>query len=220
VTTCRTTRTLRALLFAALAVPLAAAGQVVVTGRPLPLTVLAGAAAVVFVAALLLAGAERGFAQIAALLLPVELLLNTTFNLGQDTCSRPSGVDARGPSHGLDLVVCGGGQVGGGGETFLSLTPAALELLLLAVHVLVTLVAAFCLRLAETALVRLPELIGALLRLAPNALRALLLLAPLPARPAPGAPLPEPRPEHAPTEDLPLSPSRRRGPPASFALAC
>ncbi|WP_101379612.1 MULTISPECIES: hypothetical protein [Kitasatospora] len=219
-TTCLTTRTLRALFFAALAVPLAAAGQVVVTGRPLPLNLLAGAAAVVFGAALLLAGVERGFLQIAALLLPVELLLNTTFNLGQDTCAPPPGAAPRGPSRGLDLMVCGGGSVGGGADGFLNLAPAVLELLLLTVHVTVTLVAAFCLRLADAALVRLPELVAALARLAPDALRALLLLAPLPVRPAPGVPLPEPRPEHAPTEDLPLSPSRRRGPPASFALAC
>ncbi|MGF1426113.1 hypothetical protein [Kitasatospora sp. LaBMicrA B282] len=216
-TTCRLTRTLRATLFAALAVPLSAAGQVVVTGRPLPLTVVLGAGVAVFVLAALLAGAERGFLQIAALLLPVELLLNTTFNLGQDTCARPTGAAHQG-GHGLDLMVCGGGQVGGGtGE--LALAPTLLEVVLLGVHLVVTLLAAFCLRLADAALVRLPELIGALARLVPDALVALLLLAPLPARPAPGAPLPEPRPEHAPAEDLPLARDRRRGPPASFALA-
>ncbi|WP_280687252.1 hypothetical protein [Kitasatospora sp. GAS204B] len=214
-TTCRLTRTLRATLFAALAVPLSAAGHVVVTGQPLPLTVVAAAGVVVFLTAAVLAGADRGFVQIVALLLPVELLLNTTFNLGQQTCARPVHQSGRG----LDLMVCGGGQVGGA-DGGLSLAPALLEIVLLAVQVAVTVLAAFCLRLADAALVTLPELVGALARLAPGALRALLLLAPVPARPAPGAPLPEPRPEHAPTEDLPLAPSRRRGPPASFALAC
>ncbi|WP_035850648.1 hypothetical protein [Kitasatospora azatica] len=218
-TTRRTPRTLRAALFAALAVPLAAAGQVVVTGRPLPITVVAGAGVAVFALAALLAGAERGFAQIAALLLPVELLLNTTFNLGQQTCAPTPGRPHPTGSHGLDLMVCGGGSVGGT-DSALALAPWVLELLLLGVHVVVTLLAALCLRLAELALLRLPELLGALARLVPGAVRALLLLAPLPARPAPGVPLPEPRPEHAPTEDLPLAPSRRRGPPASFALAC
>lgn len=218
VTTCRLTRTLRAMFFAALAVPLAAAGQVVVTGRPLPVSVVVAAGVVVFAVAAVLAGADRGFFQIAALMLPVELLLNTTFNLGQDTCAPPSGVQHMG-GHGLDLMVCGGGSVGGGGST-LSLAPTVLELVLLTVQVVVTLVAALCLRLADAALARLPELFGALARLAPDALRALLLLAPIPARPASGSPLPEPRPEHAPTEDLPLAPSRHRGPPASFALAC
>ncbi|MCX4749886.1 hypothetical protein OG455_30965 [Kitasatospora sp. NBC_01287] len=219
-TFCHSTRTLRALLFAALAVPLSAAGHVVVTGQALPLSVVALAGVIVFLVAALLAGADRGFAQIAALLLPVELLLNTTFNLGQETCARPTtGALAHQGGHGLDLVVCGGGQVGGG-EGVLTLAPTMLEVVLLAVHVALSLLAAFCLQLADAALVRLPELIGSLARLAPDALRALLLLAPLPARPAPGAPLPEPRPEHAPTEDLPLAPSRRRGPPASFALAC
>ncbi|MFF7631544.1 hypothetical protein ACFZB9_00115 [Kitasatospora sp. NPDC008050] len=218
-TTCRLTRTLRALLFAALAVPLAAAGQVVVTGRPLPLTVVVAAGVVVFAVAAVLAGADRGFFQIAAVMLPVELMLNTTFNLGQDTCGSPRAAQHVGGGHGLDLMVCGGGSVGGGGGA-LSLAPTVLELVLLTVQAVVTMVAALCLRLADAALVRLPELLGALARLAPDALRALLLLAPVPARPAPGSPLPEPRPEHAPTEDLPLATSRHRGPPASFALAC
>ncbi|WP_145906799.1 hypothetical protein [Kitasatospora viridis] len=218
-TTCRTTRMLRALLFAALAVPLAAAAQVVVTGRPLPLTVLAGAAVAVFAGALLAAGAERGFTQIAALLLPVQLLLNTTFNLGQDTCGAAPGATHHGPSRGLDLMVCGGGQVGGG-QGVLDVAPAALELLLLTVHLAIALLGALCLRLAEAALVRVPDLVAALARLAGRLLGLLsLLLAPLPVRPAPAVPLPEPRPEHAPTEDLPLARDRRRGPPASFALA-
>ncbi|MFI9272277.1 hypothetical protein ACIGXM_16370 [Kitasatospora sp. NPDC052896] len=209
----RITRTLRALVFAALAVPLSAAGQVVVTGRPLPVTLVFAAGAVVFLLAAVVSGTERGFLQIAAVFLPVELLLNTTFNLGQDTCSPPTG-----RSHGIDLVVCGGGSVSDG-SSVLTMAPALVELLLLVVHVLVTVLAALWLRCAETALARLPELVRALARLAPDALRA-LLLAPIPARPAPGAPLPEPRPEYAPVEDLPLSPSRRRGPPAGYALAC
>ncbi|WP_083975641.1 hypothetical protein [Kitasatospora mediocidica] len=207
------TRALRATVFAALAVPLSAVGHVLVTGRPLPLNLVIAAGVVVFVLAAVLSGAERGFLQIAAIFLPVELLLNTTFNLGQDACPRPT------RTHGLDLMVCGGGTVGGGGSE-LTLAPALVELLLLAVHVVATLLAALWLRLAEAALARLPRLVRALARLTPGALLALLRLAPLPARPAPGAPLPDPRPEHAPTEDLPLGPSRRRGPPAAFALAC
>ncbi len=202
------------MVFAALAVPLSAAGQVLVTGRPLPLPLVVVAGAVVFLAAAVLGGAERGFLQIAAFFLPVELLLNTTFNLGQSTCAPPPG-----HAHGLDLMVCGGGTVSGPSSE-LTLAPLALELLVLAVHVLLTLLAACWLRLAEAALAGLPALLRGLARLAPQALRALLLLAPVPVRAAPGAPLPEPRPEHAPAEDLPLGPSRRRGPPASFALAC
>lgn len=64
----------------------------------------------------MLAGADRGFFQIAALMLPVELLLNTTFNLGQDTCGSPRAAQHVGGGRGLDLMVCGGGSVGNGGE--------------------------------------------------------------------------------------------------------
>lgn len=208
------TRALRATVFATLAVPLSALGHVLVTGRALPVNLVVAAGGVVFLLAVLLSGTERGFLQIAALFLPVELLLNTTFNLGQDACPRPT------RTHGLDLMVCGGGSVGAGDGSGLTLAPALVELALLAVHVAATLLAALWLRLAEAALARLPELVRTLARLRPGALLALLLLAPVPARPAPGVPLPEPRPEHAPAEDLPLGPSRRRGPPAAYALAC
>ncbi|GAA5018813.1 hypothetical protein GCM10025734_71140 [Kitasatospora paranensis] len=55
----RTTRALRAAVFTALAVPLAALGQVVLTGRQLPLTLVALCTAAVFLLAVALAGAAR-----------------------------------------------------------------------------------------------------------------------------------------------------------------
>ncbi len=207
----RATRALRAAVFTALAVPLSALGHVLVTGRALPLALVAVATAVVFVVALAASGTRRRFPHIAAVLVPVELLLNTAFNLGQDTCA------AAAPSHGVDLLVCGGGSVNG---SFLTTsTPGAAQALVLMVHVLLALAAALWLRLGDAALGGLAEALRALGELLAAPVRALRLLAPLPGCPAILAPVPDagqalPRPC-----DVVLSPAPRRGPPA-LALAC
>ncbi|WP_354643651.1 hypothetical protein [Kitasatospora camelliae] len=214
----RATRALRAAVFTALAVPLAALGQVVLTGRALPLVLVAAAAAGVFLLAAALDGARRCFLHLSAVLLPVELLLNTLFNLGQDSCATAV------PSHGVNLLVCGGGSVDGspllsgwaGRSTF------AVQLLVLAVHLVLALASAAWLRLGDAAVGGLADALRALGTLLATPFRALLgalLLAPLPACPqalvpARTAERPLPLPE-----DVVLSPAPRRGPPA-LALAC
>ncbi|GAA0662854.1 hypothetical protein GCM10010193_12790 [Kitasatospora atroaurantiaca] len=203
------TRALRAAVFTALAVPLSALGQVVITGRPLPLSLVAAATAAVFLVALAASGTQRRLLHICAVLMPVELLLNTAFNLGQDACAAPS--------HGVDLLVCGGGSVDG---SFLATSaPGTAQALVLMVHVLLALAAALWLRLGDAALCGLAEALRALGGLVTAPYRALLLSSPLPSCPATLTPVPDA--EQAPPRraDVVLSPAPRRGPPA-LALAC
>ncbi|MFB7664957.1 hypothetical protein ACFC1R_13540 [Kitasatospora sp. NPDC056138] len=205
------TRALRAAVFTALAVPLSALGQVVVTGRPLPLSLVAVATAAVFLAALPACGGQRRFLHISAVLVPVELLLNTAFNLGQDACAAPS--------HGVDLLVCGGSSVK---ESFLTTSaPGTAQALVLMVHLLLAFAAALWLRLGEAALHDLAEAKRALGELLAVPLRALLLLAPLPNCPAALMPTPAAEDSLPRRADVVLTPAPRRGPPArAFAPAC
>ena len=205
------TRALRAAVFTALAVPLSALGHVVITGRALPLTLVAVATAAVFLVALAASGSQRRFVHIAAVLVPVELLLNTAFNLGQDTCATAV------PSHGVDLLVCGGGSVNG---SFLATgNPATAQALVLMVHLLLALSAALWLRLGDAALSGLAEALRALGRLLASPVRVLRLLAPLPGCPLTLAPVPDAGQELPRPSEVMLTPAPRRGPPA-LALAC
>ncbi|MEV7777487.1 hypothetical protein [Kitasatospora sp. NPDC088351] len=224
-TSTHATRALRAAVFTAFAVPLSALGQVVITGRPLPLTLVVAATAVVFLVAAVLAGRERRLVHISAVLVPVELMLNTTFNLGQAGCGPALGAE-HAPARGMNLLVCGGGSVDGSlfsgqlGHTG-PLAPAVTQLLVLLVHLLVALAAAVWLRLGDAALSGLARSLRALRQSLAAPLRALfLLLAPAPVRPVLRVPLPvsdRPRPRR---EAVVLSPAPRRGPPSAFAPAC
>ncbi|HCA87060.1 MAG TPA: hypothetical protein DEQ61_17220, partial [Streptomyces sp.] len=103
-------RTLRAALFTALCVTLSTAAHVLLTGMPLPVAPVAAVSAAVFPLAYALAGRERGFGSIAALLVPLELAADTVFTIGQHACYGPAGGPVTGPLHsvGLDFL-CGGG---------------------------------------------------------------------------------------------------------------
>ncbi|MFD5700429.1 hypothetical protein [Streptomyces lasiicapitis] len=106
-------RTARAAVFTALVVMLSAASHVLLSRAPLPLTTFAALAAAVFCVAFALAGRERGFGAIAALLIPLELAADTVFTAGQHVCYGQAGGPVAGPlrSVGFD-VLCGGGSVG------------------------------------------------------------------------------------------------------------
>ncbi|MCC9306130.1 hypothetical protein LN042_03240 [Kitasatospora sp. RB6PN24] len=146
-------RTARAGVFTALLLALSAGGHVLLTGTALPAPVVAVAAVVVFAAALLLSGRERGFGQIAAVLVPLELALNAFYNAGQATCG-PGG--ARGGGLLPDLL-CGTGPVHDLGPVPVlpgQLTSGQLTVVVLA-HVGAALVAALWLRQGEKAVFRL-----------------------------------------------------------------
>ncbi|SEF63576.1 hypothetical protein SAMN05216223_101572 [Actinacidiphila yanglinensis] len=155
-------RAARAALFAALCVTLSSTSHVLMSHRPLPLTVVGGAFAAVFALAFALGGRERGFWAISGVMVPVELAVDTVFTSGQQSCYGPSGGPVTGSWRSLhEAVVCHGGQVG---TQLPAVSPAqaatahaassALPWLLLALHVTVGLLASWWLRRGEAALHR------------------------------------------------------------------
>ncbi|MGO4750615.1 hypothetical protein AB4212_18675 [Streptomyces sp. 2MCAF27] len=158
-------RALRAALFTALCVTLSSAAHVLLSRTPLPLTTVAALSVVVFVIAYALAGRERGYWSIAALLVPLELAADTVFTTGQSTCYGPSGGPVAGSLRALGMdFLCGSGGVGSplarvaGSDGSGALTAAvgsATPWLLLAAHIAIGLLAAAWLRRGEAAFARL-----------------------------------------------------------------
>src|SRR5690348_16907074 len=99
-------RAVRAALFTALVVTLSTASHVLLSEVPLPVGPVAAISAAVFVVAYALAGRERGFGKIAALLVPLELTADTVFTTGQHACYGRAGGPVTGPlrSVGLDVL--------------------------------------------------------------------------------------------------------------------
>ncbi|MFD4987618.1 hypothetical protein [Streptomyces sp. NPDC058374] len=154
-------RLLRAALFTVLAVTLSTTSHVLLSGAPLPLGTVTLVGAAVFALAWTLAGRERRFGRIAALLVPLELAADTVFTAGQHLCYGAAGGPVAGPLRtvGVDLL-CGGGALGAPLARLLGTPPEAtaahprpeLAWLLLGAHVGVGLLAAAWLRYGERAL--------------------------------------------------------------------
>ncbi|MEU6675443.1 hypothetical protein [Streptomyces sp. NPDC046853] len=220
-------RAVRAALFTTLVVTLSAASHVLLSRAPLPLPTVAVIAAAVFVIAYALAGRERGYGRIAALLIPLELAADTVFTTGQHVCYGQAGGPVAGPlrSVGFD-VLCGGGSVGTplaqmtGGDghraaVLLADAEPGAAWLLLGAHIGVGLLAAFWLRRGERALAQLLRAVGA------STFRPLLVaVAAVSIRPRPvrRAPRPARRVRTARTRLL-VHFVGRRGPPCSAAFA-
>ncbi|MFD7507546.1 hypothetical protein [Streptomyces sp. NPDC059850] len=217
-------RALRAALFTALCVTLSSASHVLLSRVPLPLSTVAVVAVAVFALAYALAGRERGFWGIAALLVPLELAADTIFTTGQDACYGQSGGPVAGPlrSLGVDLL-CRSGDVGtplagithpGGGTPLSATVSSATPWLLLAVHIVIGLVASAWLRRGEAAFGRL---LGALagFTFRPLLLAAAVVTAAL--RPSEPAVLPVRPARPAPALPLLVHSVVRRGPPCSAA---
>ncbi|GAA4814762.1 hypothetical protein [Streptomyces ziwulingensis] len=226
-------RAVRAALFTALVVTLGAASHVLLSGVPLPLPLVGAVAAGVFLAAYALAGRERTFGRIAALLVPLELAADTVFTTGQHVCYGRAGGPVTGPlrSVGLD-VLCGDGfglhadvsaplarVTGADTDRFAGLLAhagAGTSWLLLGAHVCVGLAAAAWLRRGERALAQSLRAVTA------TTFRPLLLaVASVAVRPAPSGPAGRPpRPAHLSSgaRDRFLAHSLgRRGPPCPVA---
>lgn len=228
-------RAVRAALFTTVVVALSTASHVLLSGAPLPLSTVTAVGAAVFVLAYALAGRQRSFGRIAALLIPLELAADTVFTTGQHICYGRMGGPVTGPlrSVGLD-VLCGGGtgvgtslaRVAGttsrGGDRFagaLAQAGPATSWLLLGAHLGVGLFAAAWLHRGERALV---QLLGAVTATASTAVRPLLLaVAAVTVGRAPKARRPT-CPGHRTTTAvgrLLVYFLGRRGPPRSTALA-
>ncbi|MEV3856176.1 hypothetical protein AB0J38_17850 [Streptomyces sp. NPDC050095] len=192
-------RAVRAALFTALVVTLSAASHVLLSRVPLPLTTVAATAAAVFVIAYALAGRERGFGRIAALLVPLELAADTVFTTGQHICYGDAGGPVAGPlrAFGFDMLCAGNvgtplARIASGTDRTAALfahTDPAAPWLLLGAHVTIGLLAALWLRRGEQALAQLLRAVAActfrplLIAVAAVAVR----LEPALARPLPAA---------------------------------
>ncbi|MFI8893087.1 hypothetical protein [Streptomyces paradoxus] len=224
-------RAVRAALFTAVVVTLSTASHVLLSRTPLPVGTVAAVAAAVFAIAFAVAGRERSFGRIAALLIPLELAADTVFTTGQHACYGRAGGPVAGPlrSVGLD-VLCGGGEVGtplarmAGATGTDRLAAAAVAhaepataWLLLGAHIGVGLLAAIWLRRGERALAQLLRAVTA------TTFRPLLLaVAAVVVERAPAARrLPTRAADRTPTaRDRILAHSLgRRGPPCSPAFA-
>ena len=167
-------RAVRAALFTALVVTLSTASHVLLSRAPLPLNTVAAVAAAVFLLAYALAGRERGFGRIAALLIPLELAADTVFTTGQHVCYGRAGGPVAGPlaSVGWDVLCGDGTSVGSPLARMTGTDPDRLGGLLahadpatawplLGAHVCVGLIAAAWLRRGERALAQLLRAAGA-----------------------------------------------------------
>jgi hypothetical protein len=217
-------RAVRAALFTAVVVTLSVASHVLLSRAPLPLATVAALTAAVFVIAYALAGHERGFGRIAALLIPLELAADTLFTAGQQACYGRAGGPVAGPlrSVGFDFLCTG--EVGiplarvtqeGDGAAALVAQADPAAWLLLAVHVGVGLLAAVWLRRGERALTQvLCAAVAATFR------PLLVAFATVTVRPAPVHRLPRPaRRPSAPRSHFFVHSLGRRGPPYSLVPA-
>ncbi|MGW3102052.1 hypothetical protein [Streptomyces sp. NPDC001100] len=220
-------RAVRAALFTALVVTLSTASHVLLSRVPLPFGTVAAIAATVFVLAYALAGRERGFGRIAALLIPLELAADTVFTTGQQACYGRAGGPVAGPLRAVGLdVLCSGGSVGTPlarmtddpqqAAALLAHTDATAAWLLLGAHIGVGLLAAAYLRRGERALTELLRAATAV------GFRPLLLAVAAVTGRRTSAVLRLPRTTHRTTtarERLLVHSLGRRGPPCSFLLA-
>ncbi|MEU0116885.1 hypothetical protein ABZ137_25095 [Streptomyces bobili] len=223
-------RAVRAALFTAVVVTLSTASHVLLSRAPLPLNTVAALAVAVFLLAYALAGRERGFGRIAALLIPLELAADTVFTTGQHVCYGRAGGPVAGPlrSVGFDLL-CGDGTgvgaplarvTGAGPERvggLLAHADPSTAWLLLGAHIGVGLLAAAWLRRGERALAQVLRAATA------TTFRPLLLaVAAVAVRSAPAVrrlPRPAPRPVATGLDRILVHSLGRRGPPRPSAAA-
>ncbi|MFJ4203950.1 hypothetical protein ACIP2Y_30540 [Streptomyces sviceus] len=206
-------RTVRAAVFAAVCVLLAALGHVLMSGAPVPSWTLAAGLAVTGCAGWCLAGRERGLPLIVAVVVGAQTALHSAFSLAQPTTAAQdmggmhmesmhmSGMDS------LDAAPAGTSS-GVGALSFL--VPFGMY----AAHLLAALLTGLWLAYGERAAFRILRAVGARL-VAP--LRLLLALPSTPHRPR--LRVRRPRSQRAPRLLLLVHAITHRGPPPGTAVA-
>ncbi|MDQ0718072.1 hypothetical protein QFZ55_007524 [Streptomyces luteogriseus] len=203
-------RTIRAAVFAAVCVVLAALGHVMMSGDHVPLSALLAGWAVTGVAGWCLAGRERGPGLVVAVAVAVQTALHSAFSLGPSTPGAP-GTDS------MDMPSMSHGMSAGAME---SMSPHTVHLPggdsslgMLAAHLLAALLCGLWLGHGERAVFRLLRAVGS--RLA----APLRLLFALPAPPPPPVRQRRRSSNRTPRLLLLVHAITTRGPPAGAAAA-
>ncbi|MFJ6551131.1 hypothetical protein ACIQNT_02560 [Streptomyces luteogriseus] len=210
-------RTIRAAVFAAVCVVLAALGHVMMSGDHVPLSTLLAGWAVTGVAGWCLAGRERGPGLVVAVAVAVQTALHSAFSLGPPTPGAPGtdSMDMPSMSHGMGSMSHGmnSGAMESMSPHTVHLPGGDSSLGMLAAHLLAALLCGLWLGHGERAVFRLLRAVGS--RLA----APLRLLFALPAPPPPPVRQRRRSSNRTPRLLLLVHAITTRGPPAGAAAA-
>ncbi|MEU6371681.1 hypothetical protein [Streptomyces sp. NPDC046909] len=212
-------RTVRAAVFAAVCVLLAALGHVLMSGQHVPAWALAVGAVLTGAAGWCLAGRERGLPVVVAVVVAAQTALHEGFSLAQSTTSSSGGGGMGSMDMGsmhmhstdaMDMGHMGAGHTGAG---VASSSSSSSSFGMLAAHLLAALLCGLWLAYGERAAFRILRAVAGWLA----APLRLLLAVRVPAhRPLPGRP--RRRSERAPRLLLLVHAITTRGPPAGTAV--
>lgn len=210
-------RTVRAAVFAAVCVLLAALGHVLMSGAHVPARALASGALLTGAAGWCLAGRERGLPTVVGVVVVAQTALHEGFSLAQSTTAGPG---AMGSMHmhsmdsadSMDMAHMGAGHTGTGSDMTGMASTSSFGML--AAHLLAALLCGLWLAYGERAAFRLLRAVAGWLA-AP--LRLLLALPVPPHRPRLGRP--RRRSDRAPRLLLLVHAITTRGPPVGTAVA-
>lgn len=205
-------RTVRAAVFAAVCVLLAALGHVLMSGAHVPAWALAAGTVLTGAAAWCLAGRERGLPTVVGVVVVAQTALHQGFSLAQSAGSESgamSGMHAHSmdSTHSMDMAHMGAGHTGASSASHDSLG-------MLAAHLLAALLCGLWLAYGERAAFRLLRTVAGWLA----APLRLLLAVPVPPH-RPRLSRPRRRSDRAPRLLLLVHAITTRGPPAGTAVA-
>ncbi|MFF4491226.1 hypothetical protein ACFY0F_32995 [Streptomyces sp. NPDC001544] len=216
-------RTLRAAVFAAVCVLLAALGHVLMSGRDVPVWALVGGAAVTGAAGWCLAGRERGLPSVVAVVVAAQAVLHEAFSRAGSVSGGSGAVDMSGMGS-MDMGSMGMGSAGMGSMDMAHMGASGMDgtgysdggspsLGMLAAHLLAALLCGLWLAHGEKAAFRILRAVAG--RLAAP-LRLLLALPATPDRPR--VPPRRRRSDRAPRGLLLVHAITSRGPPVGPAV--